>query len=153
MQLFSEDYLMHYGVKGMKWKKHKVPEVKTPEEYLDEAYRDKVGSLEGTNNKKWTELRRMTEYNANLKGNSGDLARKRLKQLRDVQDTANTRRKYALKAARETAYLNNQARIEKQQRKQKIQNALHKTKMRTGRKLGIYKLSNEPKIIKRSKRR
>lgn len=23
MQFFSEDYLMHYGVKGMKWKQHK----------------------------------------------------------------------------------------------------------------------------------
>lgn len=26
MKLFSDDYLMHYGIKGMKWKKRKAPD-------------------------------------------------------------------------------------------------------------------------------
>lgn len=49
MQLFSDEYLMHWGVKGMKWKKHRKDrfftdnpeerkEFETANQYLQEGY-------------------------------------------------------------------------------------------------------------------
>lgn len=42
MQLFSEDYLMHYGVKGMKWKKRKGPVPET-----DTGTGERVADIQG----------------------------------------------------------------------------------------------------------
>lgn len=47
MQFFSEEYLMHYGVKGMKWRKHdkkKDPLAGTTiDDYYDHSYYDENG--------------------------------------------------------------------------------------------------------------
>ena len=134
MQFFSDDYLMHYGVKGMKWKKHKVPEVKTPEEYLNEAYSE-VYDMGGTNMKDWTKKRR--DWENTVSTIPGDSPQRR---IRDIRERADTKRKYDLRAARETAYHNNQLRIEKQQRKAKVKNTLNKLKKRAGRKVGLYRI-------------
>lgn len=120
MKLFSDEYLMHYGVKGMKWKKKKkfqedVPHVGSPEEYLDEAYRDII-SVGGADPKKWTRFRRNVESISNSS---------QQKDVDAVRETANTRRRNDLRAAREVAYRNNQRRIARQQAMQK---ALRKAK-------------------------
>lgn len=109
MQFFSDDYLMHWGVKGMKWKKRKKryleePEgrFETPDEYMFEAgraYHDQVERKSGTADKgRW-----MREY-------------------------ANNAHRQDRGYARQQAYKKNQRRIAKQQRKAKVNNALKHVK-------------------------
>ena len=114
MQLFSEDYLMHWGVKGMKWKKHrkdrfftddpeKRKEFETAEQYLQEGY-----------------------YNAKkdpLYNGMDESSKRRL-----AYKHANELHRSDISVSKNNAYKRNQKRIARQQRKAKVNNALKKVK-------------------------
>lgn len=66
MQFFSEDYLMHWGVKGMKWKKKKKPEL--PEDITDDAYYEQYpSSWEDAFNMTPEEKKAMRKHNKTAK--------------------------------------------------------------------------------------
>ena len=66
MQFFSDDYLMHWGVKGMKWKKKKKPGL--PKDITDDAYYEQYpSSWEDSFNMTPEEKKAMREHNKNAK--------------------------------------------------------------------------------------
>lgn len=128
-QLFSEDYLMHHGVKGMKWKKRKrrfLEEPKgrfeTPEEYMYEAgqeYHRQVEKKGGTADKgKW------------------------------MREFANQAHRQDQGYARQQAYKKNQKRIAKQMRQKKI----NRLKMKLGRKVGLYRIKPTHEVTVKPKK-
>lgn len=128
MQFFSDDYLMHYGIKGMKWKKRKGnEEFKTPDEYLADAYSSVRRSNEAST------LRGGTKYAKEVKDWHREVlkhpgAQNAYKEHKLINIRANEARRADLKKAREAAYKKNQKRIAKQQRKAKVKNALKRVK-------------------------
>lgn len=57
MQFFSEDYLMHYGVKGMKWKKkHGLEDDRPGDHVAPEASDDYEGPVEELRKRRQREL-------------------------------------------------------------------------------------------------
>ena len=126
MQFFSEDYLMHYGIKGMKWKKKKGnQDVKSPDEYLADAYaqvspegwRRAVDLRNGGSGAKWTKDHMRSMLNETNGSRNGDIYRK----YRRMESIANANRRADIKKARKKAYKKNQRRIARQQLKAKIQ--------------------------------
>ena len=66
MQFFSDEYLMHYGIKGMKWKKKKKPEL--PKDITDDAYYEQYpSSWEDSFNMTKEEKKAMREHNKRAK--------------------------------------------------------------------------------------
>lgn len=88
MQLFSEDYLMHYGVKGMKWKKKKAQPPKDP---YDPAYYEQYPSS-------WEELANMSKEEAEALDEHNKRAKKlRKKYNKQRKKVAKTTAKWAAK--------------------------------------------------------
>lgn len=145
MQFFSDEYLMHYGIKGMKWKKKKKGEFRTPESYYEEAYNDAANWVKKPNDKRF--LKDLNRTDAR-----GDSARHRSNTLRRIRRSyakakpgdynyngnnfitahtehktrklADERRNADLKKARKKAYKKNQRRIARQQKRAKVKNAI-----------------------------
>lgn len=139
MQLFSEDYLMHYGIKGMKWKKKK----KQPADYLEEAYQDLGYKLDGKNVTDVTfsdrNKRRSHRYNTNVPHYANPSIKyypkeyiastyKVHREAKQAEALADKRRNADLKEARKKAYKKNQKRVGKQQRRAKVKNAVNRIK-------------------------
>ena len=149
MQFFSDEYLMHYGIKGMKWKKHKKPEDKTPAEYYNEA----VDEVNGVPKIGIRIFRKMGAYKEGspVDGHRTDsevarafkrrlseghvddpritaAMRDHVQTYRKAQKLADSHRNADLKKARKEAYKKNQKRIAKQQRKAKVKNTLKRVK-------------------------
>lgn len=127
MQLFSEDYLMHYGIKGMKWKKRKKPEeVKDPNEYLADSFK-----YFGAPNRA-IDLKNGGRYAKDVRDwhrkAKRELTGERLEWHKSVDRLADVRRRKAIRASREYGYNKNQKRIAKQQRKARVKNSLKRLK-------------------------
>lgn len=139
MQLFSDEYLMHYGIKGMKWKKKKF---RTPESYYEEGMDEYLGRKEKGKYKKLSrddavgnayrhasnqQRRADREYASiepgdwNYMGSSHQRAKKAIEGARKIADI---KRNDDLKKARTKAYKKNQRRIARQQKRAKVKKAI-----------------------------
>lgn len=88
MQLFSEDYLMHYGVKGMKWKKKKA---QPPNDPYDPAYYEQYPSS-------WEELQHMPKEEVQAMKEHNKQSKKLRKQYNRERDRVHkTTQKWAAK--------------------------------------------------------
>lgn len=91
MQFFSDEYLMHYGVKGMKWKKKKKPGL--PNDVTDDAYYEQYpSSWEDAFNMTQEEKKAMREHNRAAKKNRKKFNRERKKIYQTTQKWAKKRR-------------------------------------------------------------
>lgn len=91
MQFFSDEYLMHYGIKGMKWKKKKKPGL--PNDITDDAYYEQYpSSWEDSFNMTQEEKKAMREHNKAAKKNRKKFNRERKKVYQTTQKWANKRR-------------------------------------------------------------
>lgn len=136
MQFFSDEYLMHYGVKGMKWKKHKRNSV-MPENDLYDAIMDVAGEQHGGEQfteadlkdirNEWTKFRRYAT-------DADTTFHNKEQYMREVYNKARSRRRNRLSAERRDAYNKNQERITKQQRAQTIKKAVQKLKNKNKRR-------------------
>ena len=91
MQFFSDEYLMHYGIKGMKWKKKKKPEL--PEDITDDAYYEQYpSSWEDSFNMTQEEKKAMREHNKAAKKNRKKFNRERKKIYQTTKKWAKKRR-------------------------------------------------------------
>ncbi len=91
MQFFSDEYLMHYGIKGMKWKKKKKPGL--PKDITDDAYYEQYpSSWEDAFNMTQEEKKAMREHNRAAKKNRKKFNRERKKIYQTTQKWAKKRR-------------------------------------------------------------
>lgn len=91
MQFFSDEYLMHYGIKGMKWKKKKKPGL--PKDVTDDAYYEQYpSSWEDAFNMTPEEKKAMREHNKAAKKNRKKFNRERKKIYQTTQKWVKKRR-------------------------------------------------------------
>lgn len=127
MHFFSDDYLMHYGIKGMKWKKKKGPEeFKSPDNYLADAY-SSVGRYNEATNLRLGYGKRTKDWHRQAK-REASVGSHVYKQHKLIDSRADSFRRADQKKALTEAYKKNQKRIAKQQRKARVKNALKKVK-------------------------
>ena len=139
MQFFSDEYLMHYGIKGMKWKKHiKRNAVVNPENDLYDAIMDVGGDPHGGEEfteadlkdirNEWTKFRRRSPEADNTTPDT------KKEYMQSVYDRARERRRNRVSSERKDAYNKNQERIAKQQRAKTIKKAVKKLKEKNKRR-------------------
>lgn len=130
MQLFSEDYLMHYGVKGMKWKKRKGAVQET-----DTGTGERVADIQGAydaHRKKMAENKNFERYDSYRYGAHNFQAKRSIRDRGGNYSTRDKQMQQMRRNWRAKKYTRDQATPEARAERQKRLNA-SKRRMQIGR--------------------